>query len=88
MKHSPHCYSKMQNSAELQKTKEAQLNVREALTSKREHPKESASISESHDSDEDEVNFDARMRQQIIRKKKELGDFSTKQEMPKGELII
>lgn len=79
----------MQNSAEVQKTKDAQLTVREALSSKREHRKElEAGLSESlNHSDEDEASFDARMRQQILRRRKELGDLPTKKELPGGESI-
>ncbi|KAK6140733.1 hypothetical protein DH2020_025531 [Rehmannia glutinosa] len=72
------------NSSEGQKTKDAQLLVREALSSKKEQRKEfGAGFSESLDnSDEDEASFDARMRQQILRRRKELGDLPTKKELP------
>ncbi|KAI3468099.1 hypothetical protein Pfo_024762 [Paulownia fortunei] len=72
------------NSDEAQKTKDAQLIVREALSSKKEHQKElGAGFSESLDhSDEDEASFDARMRQQILRRRKELGDLPNKKEFP------
>ncbi|KAK6162006.1 hypothetical protein DH2020_001847 [Rehmannia glutinosa] len=72
------------NSSEGQKTKDAQLLVREALSSKKEQRKEfRAGFSESLDnSDEDEAGFDARMRQQILRRRKELGDLPTKKELP------
>lgn len=77
----------MQKSAEGQKAKDAQLIVREALSSKREQQKEfGAGFSESLEhSDEDEGSFDARMRQQILRRRKELGDLRTKKELPDGE---
>ncbi|PIN21549.1 Peptidyl-prolyl cis-trans isomerase [Handroanthus impetiginosus] len=72
------------NPAEGQKMKDAQLTVREALTSKRENRKESGGeFSESFEySDEDEASFDARMRQQILKRRKELGDLPTKKELP------
>lgn len=76
----------LQNSAEEQKSRDAQLMVREALSKK--EPKEGfgAGIPDSPDrSDEDDTNFDARMRQQIIRRRQELGDVSTKKDLRKGE---
>lgn len=77
----------MQNSAEGQKTKGAQLMVREALSSKRENKEELvAGFSESLDnSDEDEASFDTRMRQQILRRRKDLGDLPTKKDLPAVE---
>ncbi|KAL2237115.1 UNVERIFIED_CONTAM: Peptidyl-prolyl cis-trans isomerase CYP57 [Sesamum indicum] len=76
------------NSAEGRKAKDAQFIVREALSSKREQQKElgdtySGSLEYS---DEDEASFDARMRQQILRRRQELGDLPTKKELPYGEL--
>lgn len=81
------CNLFVQNSAEGQKSKDAQLMVREALSSKKEHQKElGAGFSESFDySDDDEASFDARMRQQILRRRQELGDLPTKKELPDGE---
>ncbi|XP_011081653.1 peptidyl-prolyl cis-trans isomerase CYP57 [Sesamum indicum] len=72
------------NSAEGRKAKDAQFIVREALSSKREQQKElgdtySGSLEYS---DEDEASFDARMRQQILRRRQELGDLPTKKELP------
>ncbi|KAL0330680.1 UNVERIFIED_CONTAM: Peptidyl-prolyl cis-trans isomerase CYP57 [Sesamum angustifolium] len=74
------------NSAEGRKAKDAQLIVREALSSKREQQKELGdTYSESLEySDEDEASFDARMRQQILRRRQELGDLPTKKELPHG----
>ncbi|KAL8537458.1 hypothetical protein ACS0TY_012548 [Phlomoides rotata] len=71
------------NSDENQKSKDVQLMVREALTSKKEHQKELRDRpTESLDhSDEDEASFDARMRQQILRRRQELGDVATKKEL-------
>ncbi|KAL7159172.1 hypothetical protein ABFS83_01G010500 [Erythranthe nasuta] len=72
------------NSAQGQKSKDAQLMVREALSSKKEHREElGGGLSESPDnSDEDDGNFDARMRQQILKRRKELGDLPNKKELP------
>ncbi|KAL8537459.1 hypothetical protein ACS0TY_012548 [Phlomoides rotata] len=73
----------VENSDENQKSKDVQLMVREALTSKKEHQKELRDRpTESLDhSDEDEASFDARMRQQILRRRQELGDVATKKEL-------
>ncbi|KAL3500806.1 hypothetical protein ACH5RR_039899 [Cinchona calisaya] len=75
------------NPSEVQATKDRQLTVREALSSKREAPQRQsdAESPEAPDySDEDEANFDARMRQQILQKRKELGVLPTKQNLHKG----
>lgn len=58
------------------KTKEVQLFVRQALALKKEEflIDAEAELSNSlDDSDDDGASFDARMRQQILRKQKELG---------------
>ncbi|KAF9616986.1 hypothetical protein IFM89_033056 [Coptis chinensis] len=71
--------------AELKRTKDLQLSVREALSSKKEEPQKESEVnpSSSHDlSDEDEAQFDARMRRQIIKKRHELGDLPTKRKLP------
>lgn len=77
----------MQNSDA--KTRHVQLSVREALSSKKDEPRKD---SESNfyntlnysDDDDDEANFDARMRQQILRKRKDLGDLPPKSKMHNG----
>lgn len=60
--------------------------VREAL-SKKEPKKEfgAGSLDSPDHSDEDDTNFDARMRQQILKRRQELGDVSTKKDSRKGE---
>ncbi|ONI33154.1 hypothetical protein PRUPE_1G408500 [Prunus persica] len=71
------------------KTRHVQLSVREALSSKKDEPRKD---SESNfyntlnysDDDDDEANFDARMRQQILRKRKDLGDLPPKSKMHNG----
>ncbi|XP_034683697.1 peptidyl-prolyl cis-trans isomerase CYP57 [Vitis riparia] len=79
--------SKELNPSEVKINKDLQLSVREALSAKKEESwKESESeFSNFLDhSDDDEANFDARMRQQILRKRKELDDLPTKQKLNKG----
>ncbi|XP_052209918.1 peptidyl-prolyl cis-trans isomerase CYP57 [Diospyros lotus] len=74
------------SSFEVKKSRDVQLSVREALSSKREDlQKESgAEFPESlYYSDDDEASFDVRMRLQILRKRKELGDPPTKQKFQK-----
>ena len=62
--------------------KDLQMSVREALTSKREsferelekNLSESRGLSEDDDDDGDDAKFDARMRLQILKKRRELGE--------------
>lgn len=67
-----------------------QLSVREALSSKKDeswkeaHSKFSETLA---DSDDDEANFDNRMRLQILKKRKELGDHSAKQKSHNGNIM-
>ena len=80
----------MQDSSEGKSTRDVQLTIREALGSKKEASrKESeAGFQESLDnSDEDEAGFDARMRQQILKRRKELGDPTPKQKLISGKNI-
>lgn len=69
------------NSTEGQKSRDTQLMVREAL-SKKEHKEEfGAENSDSpNNSDEDEALFDIRMRQQILKRRQDLGDLPTKKD--------
>lgn len=72
------------NSASASIKRDVQLTVRDALSTKREEQlkQSQAGLPESLDhSDEDEASFDARMRQQILRKRTELGDLPTKQRL-------
>lgn len=82
-------YLFMQNPSEVKLRRDTQLSVREALGSKKEELQRDAdAISEAlDDSDNDEGSFDARMRQQILSKRKELGDLPTRK-LRKGQLII
>lgn len=67
-----------------------QLSVREALSSKKDeswketHTKFSETLA---DSDDDEANFDNRMRLQILKKRKELGDQSTSHKLHNGNVM-
>lgn len=73
------------------KTREVQLSVREALSSKKEEPQKDSEADFSNfldHSDDDEAGFDSRMRQQILRRRKELGDVPPKQKMHNGTFII
>lgn len=66
------------------KTREVQLSVREALSSKKEEPNKDSEAEFSNfldQSDDDEASFDARMRQQILRRRKDLGDVPPRQKM-------
>ncbi|XP_058179193.1 peptidyl-prolyl cis-trans isomerase CYP57 isoform X1 [Rhododendron vialii] len=73
--------SKELNLSEVKANRDLQLSVREALSSKREvFPKESVTAEPLYNSD-DEASFDARMRLQILSKRKELGDLPTKQKL-------
>ncbi|KAL6965770.1 cytochrome P450 monooxygenase 57 [Sarracenia purpurea var. burkii] len=85
--------SKELNSSEVKAARDLQLSVREALSMKREElQKESDHEDSLYYSDDDEASFDVRMRLQILRKRKELGDVSAKQKFrnesssPKGRL--
>ncbi|KAF3635696.1 Peptidyl-prolyl cis-trans isomerase CWC27 -like protein, partial [Capsicum annuum] len=72
------------DSSEGKSTRDVQVTIREALGSKKEASrKESeAGFQEFPDnSDEDEADFDARMRQQILKRRKELGDPPSKQKL-------
>ncbi|KAF5204787.1 Peptidyl-prolyl cis-trans isomerase cyp57 [Thalictrum thalictroides] len=72
--------TKEMDPAEVKRTKDLQLSVRETLSSKKEQPlnKSELSLSSVHEhSDEDESLFDARMRRKIINKRQELGDLPT-----------
>ncbi|KAK9099402.1 hypothetical protein Syun_026447 [Stephania yunnanensis] len=78
--------NKESNSAEAMKTRALQLSVRETLSSKKEESQKEENIDSSgfHDlDDEDEAQFDTRMRLQILKKRKELGDLPIKKKQHK-----
>ncbi|CAL5183907.1 unnamed protein product [Lathyrus oleraceus] len=67
--------------------RDLQLSVRDALISKKEeHRKDSGADKLSHvdSSDDDEADFDSRMRMQILKKRKELDDLPPKPKMQNG----
>jgi peptidyl-prolyl cis-trans isomerase SDCCAG10 len=76
----------MQNSSDGETTRDIQLSVKEALSSKKgtlsvkEAPRRdsAAGFSNNDDDDEDDALFDSQMRQKIIQKGKELGDLPPK----------
>lgn len=81
----------MQNLSEVKANRDLQLSVREALSSKKEvFPKESEAEESLYNSDDDEASFDARMRLQILSKRKELGDLPvpTKQKFQNGNFLL
>ncbi|CAI0448391.1 unnamed protein product [Linum tenue] len=66
------------NLSDASASRELQLSVREALGSKKEGRKKASEAGVSNndeDDSEDEANFDSRMRQQVLRKRQELGDY-------------
>lgn len=73
----------MQSSAEVERRKDIQMSVREALHSKKggsskDHEMSSPGANDRSDEDDDEATFDARMRMQILKKRNELGGTSEK----------
>ncbi|XP_062159362.1 peptidyl-prolyl cis-trans isomerase CYP57 [Alnus glutinosa] len=77
----------LKNSSDVKTARDVQLSVREALSSKKdESQKDSeAEFSNSLDySDDDEANFDERMRLQILRRRKELADIPSKPKLRNG----
>lgn len=83
-------FAGMQSSTEVEKKNEIRLAVREALTSNkvdsiREHEMDDLDA-DDHSDDDDEANFDARMRLQILRKRREIGDVATHDKLPAGNV--
>ncbi|RWW28020.1 hypothetical protein BHE74_00010292 [Ensete ventricosum] len=75
---------------EVEKKNEIRLAVREALTSNkvdsiREHEMDDLDA-DDHSDDDDEANFDARMRLQILKKRREMGDVATHEKLPAGNV--
>jgi len=70
--------------------RDLQLSVRETLNTKKEDPQKDsapgniARLDSSDDDDDDEADFDSKMRMQILKKRKELGDLPPKPKLPKG----
>lgn len=64
-----------------------QLSVRDALNSKKDEPQKDSDVGSTaclDFSDDDEADFDARMRMQILKKRKELGDLPPKPKLRNG----
>ena len=79
-----------QNPNELKIARSIQLSVREALSSKKQESQKGTTdeLSDPHaDSEDDELSFDARMRQQILKKRMENDDIPTKQNLKIGMLF-
>ncbi|XAR57604.1 Peptidylprolyl isomerase [Bertholletia excelsa] len=76
--------SKELNSSEVKARRDLQLSIREALSLKKEvlaKEPEAESPESLDDSDDDEATFDARMRLQILKKRRQLEDLPTKQKI-------
>lgn len=71
-------------------TRDVQLSVRDALSSKKEESLKDSEANDltSLDSDDEEADFDARMRSQILKKRRELGDLPLKPKLQNGTSII
>lgn len=78
--------NKEPDSADLKKTKDLQLSVREALVSKKEELQKESDPRSNDLSDDDEASFDAKMRQQILKKRKDLGDLPKSSAMKDQEM--
>lgn len=81
----------LQGSSDDKSRRNLQLSVRDALSSKKEEPqKDSKADNSAHldSSDDDEAGFDSRMRMQILKKRKELGDLPPKPDLQNGTSII
>ncbi|KAJ8773662.1 hypothetical protein K2173_005908 [Erythroxylum novogranatense] len=72
--------SKEVDSSEAKGTRDIKLSVREALTSKKDlSPKDVETKFNNDVDDHDDIDFDIRMRQQVLRRRKELGNIPSKQ---------
>lgn len=82
----------MQSKAEIEKKNEARLAVRDALISNKGNNIRESQMddfnADDHSDDDDESNFDARMRMQILRKRKEMGDVTNHDKMPVGIVLF
>lgn len=87
--------SKDMDPAELKSKREAQLSVRGALSLKKEKSQKDVAdglpdahvegdVDDDEDEDEDDFSFDARMRQQILKKRMEMGDLPVKPKSQSG----
>ncbi|XP_059454575.1 peptidyl-prolyl cis-trans isomerase CYP57 [Corylus avellana] len=77
----------LKSSSDVKTTRDVQLSIREALSSKNEESQKDSEAEFSNPldySDDDEANFDERMRLQILRRRKELSDIPAKPKLRKG----
>ncbi|KAG6508703.1 hypothetical protein ZIOFF_034083 [Zingiber officinale] len=76
----------IQSKAEMEKKNEARLAVRDALVSNKgnniREPRMDDFSADDHSDNDDESNFDARMRMQILRKRKEMDDVTNHDKIP------
>lgn len=84
-------YIFLQSSADGKARRDRQLSVRDALNSKKEEPQKDSEAGNNNmarldSSDDDEADFDSRMRMQILKKRKELGDLPPKPKLRNGTL--
>lgn len=80
----------LQNSSGGKASRDLQLSVRDALSSKKEESQkdsEAGNLAHLDSSDDDEADFDSRMRMQILKKRQELGDFPPKPKKQNGTSI-
>ncbi|XVF89055.1 hypothetical protein PTKIN_Ptkin19aG0100200 [Pterospermum kingtungense] len=84
----PRLLKHQQDLSDAKTTKDVQLSVREALSSRKEGERKKDAEAELSDSlehsDDDEASFDARMRRQILNRQNELGDIPSKKLMQNG----
>jgi hypothetical protein len=80
----------IQSKEEEEKKNETVLSIREALISKKTDFREPEHDSENDDSpeDENEEDFDNRMRSRILKKRRELGDTRPSENSKKGSLLL
>lgn len=81
----------LQSSSSSKLTRNMQLSVRDALSSKKEESQkdsEAGNLAHPDSSDDDEADFDARMRLQILQKRKDLGDLPPKPKLQNGTIIF
>ncbi|KAI4316501.1 hypothetical protein L6164_024481 [Bauhinia variegata] len=75
------------SSSSVKSTRDVQLSVRDALSLKKEEPQKDLgpdNFTSLDDSDDDDADFDARMRMQILKKRKEMGDVPSKAKLQNG----
>jgi len=83
------CVPNLQSKEQEEKKKDTVLSVRDALISKKVDSREPEHAPESDDypEDENEEDFDNRMRSQILKKHRELGDVPPRETSKAGRLF-